>query len=84
MSPMEREAYQKSFLIASIGASNPVGAAHGIWEIGKLLYAAGFDSRTVAKHPAYRAAVGHLAFLAGLTLGPEADDLMKVEQLGRK
>jgi hypothetical protein len=70
-------AWRDAYYIAWIGASNPSGVAASI---DKHTKAVG------AEHVAVRAMAGHLAYLRGESLGPEAEELEAVrsnaERLG--
>lgn len=71
----ELEAYRKAWAIIEPGGSNPIGVAGAVHEIAMLLSRAGLDAPQINAHSAFRAAIGQLSFLAGLSLGPEEMDM---------
>lgn len=71
MSNAERQAYHDAYGIACVGASNPAGVALTIHKTLAALYRDGYDTKRAAYFEPVQAMVGQLAYLTGLSLGPE-------------
>ena len=63
------KAWSDAYYIAWVGASNPKGVQRTLTE---------HTASLGETHPAVRAIAGHLAFLAGTSLGPDSDVLEQV------
>ena len=73
-----RQIYRDAYAVGWVGASNPVAVARTVSEIADRLSDIGFDHADLKQHPAFRVVVGQLAYLLGMSLGPDVSDLNAV------